>query len=134
MIGGCAERVRVLHETGEGLVRLLIRFVCVAQSSLAQSNSLSPHEFVPNLFQQTRIDDITEDPARVIVRASRLHPDGRIAAGLLITCHRSSPERTYLAVQDYTLKTDDRLVVDVEPGFCDAMLALARQHQAAQRR
>jgi hypothetical protein len=37
--------------------------------------------------------------------------------------------RAYLAVQDDTLKTDDRLVV--ERGFCDAMITLVRQHQAS---
>lgn len=140
MIEGYAERVRTLHETGGGLVLLLVRFVCIwllalvglAQSSLAQGSNLSPHEVVPNLLQQTRIDDIAEDQARVIVRASRLRPDGRIVPGLLIICDRSSPERAYLAVQDDTLKTDDRH--GVGPGFCDAMLALVRQHQDAQRR
>ena len=58
MIEGYAERVRALHETGEGLVRLLMRFVCIwflaliglAQSSLAQSSALSPHEVVPKLL------------------------------------------------------------------------------------
>jgi hypothetical protein len=105
----------------------------MTQSSLAQSNSLSPHEVVPNLFQQTRVDDIAEDPARVIVRASRLHPDGQIASGLLITCYRSRSGHETLAIQDHTLPlTDDRLAVG--SGFCDAMLAVARQHQAIQQR
>jgi hypothetical protein len=108
----------------------LVVLISLAQSSLAQSSNLSPHEFVPNLLQQTRIDDITEDPARVIVRASRLHPDRQSAPGVLIICDRTRPGHEFLAVQDHTLLTDDRLVVG--SGFCDAMLALTRQHQAAQ--
>ena len=108
----------------------LVLLVGLAQSSLAQSANFSPHEVMPKLLQQTRIDDIAEGPERIVVGASRLHPDGRIAAGLLIICDRSSPERSYLAVQDDTLLTDDRHVV--EPGFCDVMLAPARQHQDAQ--
>jgi hypothetical protein len=119
---------------------LLVRFVCIwflaliglAQSSLAQDSNLSPHEVVPKLLLQTRIDDIAERTERIVVRASRLHQDGRITADLLIVCDRSRPEHAFLAVQDDTLKTDDRLVVG--PGFCDAMLALIRQHQAAQPR
>lgn len=107
-----------------------LALIGLAQSSLAQSSNLSPHEVVPKLLLQTRIDDIAEGPERIVVGASRLDPDGRIAARLLIICDRSSPERSYLAVQDYMLKNDDRHVV--EPGFCDAILALARQHQAAQ--
>ena len=102
------------------------------KSSLAQGNSPSPQEFVPNLLQQTHIDDITEDPARVIVRTKRLHPDGQSAPGLLIICDRTRPGHEFLVVQDHTLLTDDRSVV--MSGFCDAMLALARQHQAAQLR
>lgn len=110
----------------------LVALIGLVQSSLAQSSNLSPHEVVPKLLQQTRIDDIAADLARIVVRASRLRPDGRIAPGLLIVCDRSRPEQAYLAVQDYTLKTDDRH--GVEPGFCDGVLALARQHQDAQQR
>jgi hypothetical protein len=110
----------------------LAAFIGLAQSSLAQSSNLSPHEVVPRLLQQTRVDDIAADPARIVVRASRLHSDGRIAPGLLIICDRSRPEHAYVAVQDYTLKTDDQH--GIEPGFCDGLLALARQHQDAQQR
>lgn len=110
----------------------LLALIGPAQSSLAQSSNLSPHEVVPKLLLQTRIDDIAEGPERIVVGASRLDPDGRIAARLLIICDRSSPERAYLAVQDDTLKTDDRHVV--APGFCDVMLALVRHHQDAQQR
>lgn len=85
---------------------------------------------MPNLLQQMRIEDISEEPARVIVRNKRLHPDGQSAPGLLIICDRTRPGHEFLAVQDHTLLTDDRLVVG--SGFCDAMLALIRQHQAAQ--
>ena len=117
---------------------LLVRFLRIwflaliglPQSSLAQSSNLSPHEVIPKLLLQTRIDDIAEVPERIVVRASRLHTDGRIVPGLLVVCDRSRPGRAYLAVQDHTLKTDDRHIV--EPGFCDAMLDLARQHQGAQ--
>lgn len=109
----------------------LVLLVGLAQSSLAQSTSLFPHEVVPNLFQQMRIDDIAEDPEKVIVRVSRLLPDGQIAPGLLVTCYRS-PGHELLAIQDHTPLTDDRLVVG--SGFCDAMLALARQRQDAQQR
>jgi hypothetical protein len=70
-----------------------LALIGLAQPSLAQSSNLSPHEFVPNLLQKTHVDDIAEGPERVVVRASRLHPDGRIAASLLIICDRSSPER-----------------------------------------
>jgi hypothetical protein len=119
-------------------VLILVRFVCIwflaligmAQSSLAQSSNLSPREFVSNLLQQMRIDDISEDPARVIVRTKRLHRDGQSAPGLLIICDRTRPGHEFLVVQDHTLLTDDRLVVG--SGFCDAMLALTRQHQTAQ--
>ncbi len=107
----------------------LVPLVGMADSSLAES-SLSPHEVVPNLLQRTRIDDIAAGPTRIVVRASRVHPNGRIVPGLLIVCDRSRPEHAYLAVQDDALKTDDRH--SVEPGFCDAVLALARQHQDAQ--
>ena len=69
-----------------------------AQSSLAQSSNLSPREFVPNLLRQMRIDDISEDPARVIVRTKRLHPDGQSAPGLLIVCDRTRPGHEFLAV------------------------------------
>jgi hypothetical protein len=114
------------------LHRIVIWLACIggiAQSSLAQS-SPAPHEFVPNLLQQTHIDDITEDPARVVVRASRPHQDKQSAPGVLIICDRTRFGHEFLAVQDHTLLTDDRLVVG--SGFCDAMLALIRQHQAAQ--
>ncbi len=110
----------------------LVVLISLVQPSLAQSNSLSPHEFVPNLLQQTHIDDITEDPARVIVRASRLHPDRQSTPGVLIICDRTRPGHEFLVVQDHTLLTDDRSVV--MSGFCDAMLTLVRQHQATQRR
>lgn len=110
----------------------LVAFIGLAQSSLAQSSNLSPHEVVPRLLQQTRVDNIAAGPERIVVRVSRLHSDGRIAPGVLIICDRSRPEHAYVAVQDDALKTDDRH--DVEPGFCDAVLALARQHQAAQQR
>lgn len=52
-------------------------------------------------------------PGKDCCARQSLHPDGRIAAGLLIICDRSSPERAYLAVQDYALKTDDRDVVEL---------------------
>jgi hypothetical protein len=116
------------------LRRILIWLACIGsmtQSSLAQS-SPSPHEFVPNLLQQARIDDITEDPARVIVRASRLYLDRQSAPGVLIICDRTRPGHEFLVVQDHALLTDDRSVV--ASGFCDSMLALVRQHQSALQR
>lgn len=110
----------------------LLALISLAQSSLAQSSNLSAYEVVPRLLQQTRIDAIAADPARIVVHLSRAHSDGPIAPGLLVICDRSRPEHAYLAVQDHTLKTDDRH--GVEAGFCDAVLALARQHQDAQQR
>lgn len=109
----------------------LVLLAGMAKSSLAES-SLSPHEVVPNLLQQARIDDITGDPAWVVVRASRVHPNGQSVPSLLIICDRSRPDHELLAVQDHTLKTDDRH--RVEPGFCSALLALAHQYKSAQRR
>ncbi len=110
----------------------LVALVGLTQASLAQSSTLSAHEVVPRLLQQMRINDIAAEPVRIVVRASRLHSDGRIAPVLLIVCDRSRPEQAYVAVRDHALKTDDRQ--GVEPGFCDVLLALVRQHRDAQQR
>lgn len=66
----------------------LLALIGPAQSSLAQSSNLSPHEVVPKLLLQTRIDDIAEGPERIVVGASRLDPDGRMLRG----CSSSATE------------------------------------------
>lgn len=107
-----------------------ISFVMLAglsRSLTAQSVDLPPPA---EILQQFRIDEVTEDSSRVVVRGRRIEADGRIVPGQVIMCGRGPSE--YLAVVDQTQQTDDRIYVG--SGFCEAFLTAARQRQDAKRR
>jgi hypothetical protein len=109
----------------------LLAFLGMAQSSLAQGSDPSPQAAATKFLEQLRIDEITGDQGGVRVRASRIEPNERNVAGVLISCGQGR-DRWYMAVQDHMLQTDDRW--GVEPGFCDTLLAAARQRKDAQER
>ena len=79
-----------------------------------------------------RIDEIRESPIAVVVRGSRVQPDGR-TTNLVVGCGRSNPHNTfYFFVQDLWEKTDDRMAV--ESTICENLRSLAHQRLDAQRK
>jgi hypothetical protein len=112
----------------------LLALVGPAQSSAAQSGDFVRPEQLPKFIEETRIDEIREEPSQIVVSLGHMPTDGRIVPGLLIVCERTRPDRTYeiLIVKDRRLETQD--LYPAQPGSCDALLANARQHKDAQER
>lgn len=110
--------------------------IALVQSSAAQTPDGPQPDVrsVDKFWSELHIDEITETPDRVAVRASRVGADGRIRPGLAIFCDGSSSGGSEaLALQDLVLKTDDRWG-NLRPGACDALLAAARRRRDAQGR
>jgi hypothetical protein len=109
------------------LVATLLVAFGLARSSTAQS--IDPW-VISMLLEGLRIEEITGDPSRVIIRGSRIESDGRIAPNQVIICSQGQFDRWYLAVEDSVVRTDNRIIVG--SGFCAALVAAARQHKSAQ--
>jgi hypothetical protein len=108
-----------------------ITVIVASEITLAQENNLL--SFMEQVFSQSLIDEVTEAPARVIVRGIQADTGKRVGLGWLMICERSSQGGETLIVQDRALKTDDRWG-SLAPGTCDALLAAARNRKEAQGR
>jgi hypothetical protein len=65
------------------------------------------------LMERLRVDEVARDSAGVVVvRGSQVESDGRTIPAQVIVCGLYAPDRWYLATQDQTLMTDDRMPVD----------------------
>jgi hypothetical protein len=109
---------------------LLVTLLGLARTVVAQGSDIP---YLEMALEQLRIHDITKEESKVTVRGSRVEADR--STDRLIICapyppERYRPELWYLAIQDLTLRTDDRIVV--EPAFCDALLAAAQRRKDAQ--
>jgi hypothetical protein len=80
-----------------------------------------------------RIEEIRETPDAFAVhfRSNHAQPDGITATGvILFSCYRSG-DNAYFAIQDQTLKTDDRFMV--EASVCNSFRMAIRQRLDVQR-
>src|SRR5262245_16137697 len=120
-----------------GLRSLWLKFVAIvllvslAQPPTAQELMEWDERWFDRFFSVMRVDEITDSPHSVVVRASRMLGEGRIMLMDPVTCLRGS-EADSLAIFDSVLKTDDRQ--SLRPGTCDQLLAAARRRKAAQER
>jgi hypothetical protein len=100
-----------MREKPMSLLRLvaisLLALVGLAQSSAAQSGDSVRPEQLPKFIEETRIDEIREEPSQIVVGLSRMPTHGRIAPDLLIVCERTKPNNKYeiLIVKDRMLET-----------------------------
>ena len=112
----------------------LLALVGLAQSSAAQSGDSVRPEQLSKFFEETRINEIRDEPSQIVVGLSRTPTDGRIAPDLLIVCKRTRPDGKYerLIISDRMLETQDHY--PAQRGYCDALLTAARQRKEAQER
>src|SRR5215475_4526120 len=114
-------RVRSPWPEFVAVVGFLVR---LAQPSAAQELMELDERWFDRFFSVMRVDEITDSPHSVVVRASRILSEGRIYTLMdPVSCLRGS-EADILAIFDSALKTDDRQ--SLRPGTCDKLLAAAR--------
>jgi hypothetical protein len=116
----------------------VLHLACVAllRCASAQGSEPSPLDrlLTREFLSRLHIDSITEDATGLALRYRPIETDGSVGSGTaVIGCLRgSSGKNDMLVIHDFVLRTDDRW--GVKTGFCDALLAAARERKDTQER